>query len=332
MKRLLRRYIFLWKKRNNMNPLLVIAISEVKTLFKERIFFLLLGVFICMTLASSFIGWSTYTTTNAVYRASVVFLHQQGVVQVPINPVLSFPALASFRNIIIYMFLIGSLLSIVVGNRSFIRERKSGALQLLFTRPISRSTLLLGKIIGICFALLSIISLTAIVSIASSYFLPLQHLGTTDIIRLLVFYAYSFFYILLFAFLGLLFAIIAKSESLALFIPVCIWVGISFVMPELVTGQTPTALLNPVTIDNLASQGSFFSLMQQFLTPISVGWHFTALGSQLLNATADTRSALEILQKNINPIIILIIALVSSYMLCFSALQKYDVQSDVVNE
>lgn len=315
-----------------MYSIYVIATSEVKTLFKERIFFILLGVFIFMTLASSFIGWSTYTTTNAVYGASAIFLHQHGVAQVPANPVLSFPALASFRNIIVYMFLIGSLMAIVVGNRSFMRERKSGVLQLLFTRPVSLSTLLIGKIMGICFILLSIISLTAFVSIVSSYFLPLQHLGTPDIIRLLVFYSYSFFYILLFAFLGLLFAIIAKSESLALFIPVCIWVGISFVMPELVTGQTPTALLNPVTIDQILNQGSFFSLMQHFLTPVSLGWHYTSLGSQLLNATVDTRSTLEILVMNKNNIIVLAIALISSYLLILTALQKYNVQGDALQE
>ncbi len=315
-----------------MYSLYVIAASEVKTLFKERIFFILLGVFIFMTLASSFIGWSTYTTTNAVYGASVIFLHQHGVTHVPANPVLSFPVLASFRNIIVYMFLIGSLMAIVVGNRSFMRERKSGVLQLLFTRPVSLSTLLLGKIIGICFILVSIISLTALVSIMSSYFLPLQHLGSADILRLLVFYSYSFFYLLFFAFLGLLFSIFAESESLGLFIPVCIWVGISFVMPELVTGQTPTSLLNPVTIDQILNQGSFFSLMQHFLTPISLGWHYTSLGSQLLNSTVDTRSTLEILLVNKNNIIVLAIALISSYLLMFTALQKYDVQNDVVNE
>jgi ABC-type transport system involved in multi-copper enzyme maturation permease subunit len=132
--------------------------------------------------------------------------------------------------------------------------------------------------------------------------------------------------------LGLLFAILAKSESLALFIPVCIWVGISFVMPELVTGQTPTALLNPVTIDQILSQGNFFSLMQQFLTPISIGWHYTSLGSQLLNATADTRSSVEILLVNTNNIVVLAIALMSSYLLMFTALQKYDVQNDAVQE
>ncbi len=332
MNRHLKRSIFLWKKKSDMRSILVIAASEIKTLFKERIFFVLLGVFILMTLASSFIGWSTFTTTNAVYNASVTFLHQQGVAQVPANPVLSIPALASFRNIIVYMFLIGSLMAIVVGHRSFIRERKSGVLQLLFTRPVTSSSLLLGKVIGIGFILFCIVGLTAIVSISSSYFLPLQHLASSDIVRLLAFYLYSFFYLLFFAFLGLLFAIIAKSESLALFIPVCIWVGISFVMPELVSGQTPTALLNPVTIDQVLAQGSFFSLMQQFLTPISVGWHYTSFGSQLLSATADNRSALELLTLNKNSIIVLVLALISSYLLCNFALQKYNVQGDDVNE
>ncbi len=315
-----------------MNALLTIAALEVKTLFKERIFFLLLSVFVCMTVVSTFIGWSTLTTTHAIYNASVIFLHQQGVTQIPLNPVSSFPALSSFRNIIVYMFLIGSLMAIVVGNRSFIRERKSGTLQLLLTRPISRSTLLIGKVFGLCFALLSIITVTAIISIATSYILPLKHLDVQDITRLSVFYIYSFFYIFLFSLLGLLSAIIARSESLALFIPVCIWVGISFVMPELVSGQTPTALLNPVTISTVAAQGSFFSISQQILTPISIGWHYTSLGSQLLNATADTQSLFYILQLNKNNIVLLIILLLSTYLLCSMAIEKFNVVSDMVDD
>lgn len=315
-----------------MRPLFVIASSEVKTLFKEKIFFLLLGIFISMTLASSFIGWSTYTTTNAVYNASVVFLHQHGVVKVPANPVLSFPALASFRNIIVYMFLIGSLMAIVVGNRSFIRERKSGVLQLLFSRPVSRSTLLFGKIMGICVTLFSIISATAFVSILSSYFLPLPQIRSADVIHLIVFYAYSFLYVLFFALLGLFFSIKARSESLALFIPVCIWVGITFIMPELATGQTPTALLNPVTIDNISAQGSFFSFAQRFLAPISLGWHYTSLGSQLLNTTHTPPFTLEIIQANIKNIIVLAVAQIAGFLLCYNALQKYNVLHDEVND
>ena len=328
----LRKSIFLWKKNNNMSPFFVVATSEVKTLFRERILFLLLGVFIFMTLAASFIGWLTFSTTTAVYHTSVIYLHQHGIMHVPGNPILSFSSLASFRNMIVYMFLIGSLMAIVVGNRSFIRERKSGTLQLLFTRPTSLISFLSGKVMGIGFILLGIVVMTAIISIGSSYLLPLPHLNTSEIFRLLVFYGYSFFYIFFFALIGLLFAITARSESLALFIPVCIWVGISFVMPEFVTGQTPIALLNPVTITTTVSQGSFFSRMQQVLTPISLGWHYTLLGGQLLNATADTHTVLDILFAYKSNIVVLAISLIGSFFLCFLALQKFDVLHDVVNE
>ena len=82
-------------------------------------------------------------------------------------------------------------------------------------------------------ALFSIIGITFVVSVLSSLLLPFQHLVFDDIVRLFIFYILSFFYLLFFTFLGLLFAIRTKSESLALFIPVCIWVGISFVLPEL---------------------------------------------------------------------------------------------------
>lgn len=315
-----------------MTPFFTIVTSEIKTLLRERILFLLMSVFFFMTLVSDFLSWSTYSTTNAVYQASVIFLHQHGISHVLPNPVLAFPALASFRNIIVYMFLIGSLIAVIVGNKSFIRERKSGVLQLLFTRPVSVTTILLGKIIGISLSLVSIISLTAFVSIISSYFLPLQHLTTSDILRLLVFYVFSFFYLLFFALLGLLFAIIAKSESLALFVPVYIWVAISFVMPELVTGQTPTALLNPVTVAQMENQGSFFTLMQQLLIPVAVGWHYTSFSSQLLSATVDIHSAVEIVMLHKNDIIVLAIILISLYLCCFAALQKYNVQNDVINE
>lgn len=311
---------------------MVIAISEIKNLLRERVFFLLLSVFLLMTIASSFIGWATYSTTDAVYQASVRYLHQQGISQIPGNPILYFPALASFRNVIVYMFLIGSLMAIVIGNRSFIRERKSGVLQLLFTRPVSLSSIISGKIVGVSVVLLAVVSLTAMVSIISSFLLPLQHLGSDDVLRLVAFYSYSFFYVLLFALLGLLFAITSKSESLALFIPVCIWVGVSFVMPELVTGQTPTALLNPVTIDTVTSQGSFFALMQQILSPVAIGWHYTSLGSQLLNASVDSKTASDILLQNKNNIIVLFIALVGTYLAMFSQLQKYNVINDVVSE
>ena len=101
-----------------------------------------------MTLASSFIGLIATTTTTSIYNASVDFLRQGGANNIPSNPLNALPALTNFRNVIVYIFLIGSLLAIVIGHRSFIRERKSGVLPLLLTRPISPKTFFIGKSAG----------------------------------------------------------------------------------------------------------------------------------------------------------------------------------------
>ncbi len=311
-----------------------IAIQEVKVLFRERVFFLLLAIFILMTLASSFIGLVATTTTTSIYNASVEFLHQAGTDNIPANPLNALPALTNFRNVIVYIFLIGSLLAIVVGHRSFIRERKSGALPLLLTRPILAEKLFFGKVLGISLALFAIISATFIVSVFSSLLLPFRHLVASDIERLFLFYALSFFYLLFFALVGLLFAIKTKSESLALFVPVCIWVGISFVLPELVSGQTPTALLNPVTMDQVAPDGTFFALMRTYLGPLSLGWHYTSFSSQLLNNSLQITNAGigSALRDNSGKLFILLIAIGVCLSLCFYSIRNYTIQEENIYE
>ena len=152
--------------------------------------------------------------------------------------------------------------------------------------------------------------------------------------RLFLFYALSLCYLLFFAFLGLLFAIKTKSESLALFIPVCIWVGISFVLPELVSGYTPTALLNPVTMDQTAPAGTFFDLMQQYLGPISIGWHYTLFSSQLLNNSLQVVkiSIGSILWENSSKTATLLLAVIGCLGLCFYKIANYEIGEGYIYE
>jgi ABC-type transport system involved in multi-copper enzyme maturation permease subunit len=315
-----------------MNNIITIAIQEVKILFRERVFFLLLGVFIVMTLASSFIGLIATTTTTSIYNASVDFLYQSGVHNIPINPLADLSALANLRNVIIYIFLIGALLAIVIGHRSFIRERKSGTLALLLIRPISPKFLFLGKVLGICLALFGIIATTFSVSVIVSFLFPFKRLVFDDILKLGFFYGLSFFYLLFFAFLGLLFAIKTKSESLALFAPVCIWVGISFVLPELVSGQTPTALLNPITMDQTAPVGTFFALMQQYFGPISLGGQYTSFSSQLLDNSVQATTAGNILWMNSGKIVILFLFVSVCFGACFCLIHFYVIKDEAIYE
>lgn len=321
------------KNTNLMGNIFIIAGAEIRALFREKTMYSITGVFLLMTAASSFIGWSTFTTADAVYRASVVYLHAQGVNTVPENPLHSVPVLASFDNLIVYILLIGALLAIIIGHRSFMRERRSGILQVLFTRPVPKRSFVLGKIIGLGLVLFGIMSMTAITSICTSFFLPLQRITIGDIGHALMFFLFSFLYMLFFALCGLLFAIVSKSESLALFIPICIWVGITFVLPELATGLTPTALLNPVTILQLPPLTGFFSTAQHILFPISLGWHYTTISGELLGSSFSASLPIrQVCSGHWLEITTLCISVLTLGFLSATALRRFDPRGDYVNE
>ncbi len=316
-----------------MKNILIIAYTELKSLFREKIVYSITIVFILMSMASSFIGWSTFTTANAVYKSSVIFLQNQGVADIPSNPLLKVPALASFDNLIIYISLIGTLLAIIIGHRSMMREKKSGILQILFTRPITKKSVIFGKVLGLSATIFSIIGVTALISILSSYFLPFTHLNISDVSHLLIFFLASFFYMLFFALIGLFFAINAKSESLALFIPVCIWVGITFVLPELATGLTPTALLNPVTLLQLPVLDPFFQTSQKLLAPFSLAWHYYVISGELLGSSfTHNLPILKVISKNSLQILTLLGSSVTLLFLSVRSLRKFDPRADFINE
>ena len=330
----MRRYIFHSTKRNNyMHTIRIIAGAEILALFRERTMYSITAVFLVMAAAASFIGWSTFTTAEAIYKASVIYLHTNGVSTVPDNPLRTVPSLASFDNLIIYIALIGALLAIIIGHRSIMRERRSGIMQVLFTRPISKSIFIVGKVAGLGLVLLVITSTTAFISITTSFLLPLQHLTVSDIGHLVAFFALSFLYMLLFALIGLLFAIIAKSESLALFVPICIWVGVTFVLPELATGLTPTALLNPVTLLQLPPSVGFFQVAERILFPISLAWHYTTMSGELLGSSFNQSIPVrDVFMSHLRELATLLgsIGIVGGFAI--AALQRFDTRSDAVNE
>lgn len=316
-----------------MKNIFIISFAEIKSLFREKIVYSITIVFILMSMASSFIGWSTFTTANSIYKSSVVFLQGQGATDIPNNPLLKVSTLASFDNLIVYISLIGALLAIIIGHRSMMRERKSGILQILFTRPITKKSLILGKVFGLSLTIFSIVGVTALISIFSSYFLPLAHLNLSDISHLIIFFLFSFFYMLFFALIGLFFAIQAKSESLALFIPVCIWVGITFVLPELATGLTPTALLNPVTLLQLPALDPFFQTTQKFIQPVSVAWHYYTISGELLGSSfTHGVPILKVISKNSIQILTLLGSTLVFLILSVRSLKKFDPKADFVNE
>jgi len=315
----------MWKK------ILSVSRNEFRALFKEKTFILLLIIFILMTIFSTYIGWSTKNTIEKVYQETVIKLKESGASGIPLDTFLIAPALSILKNMIVYIFLIGSLLAIIIGHFSFMRDRIAGISKIVFSRTISRKEFITGKITGIFNVLALIISVSFIISYVSIILVTGHPLSGNETIKLLIFYLISLAYLIIFAMLGLFFAISSRSESLALVNPIIIWIIISFVLPQLTSALNPSALLNPVSIQGVAPHSRFFTIIQEVIKPFSLSENYKELGSSLLGVGPINTNTLQIIINN-SAGILLILSLIGLliYGSIFS-MKKFDVCEEEVD-
>jgi len=316
----------MWKK------IWSVSINEFRALFKEKTFILLLIIFILMTIFSTYIGWSTKNTIEKVYQETVIKLKESGVSEIPLDTFLIAPVLSILKNMIVYIFLIGSLLAIIIGHSSFMRDRIAGISKIVFSRTISRKEFIIGKIIGIFNVLALIISVSFIISYVSIILVTGHPFSGNEIVKLLIFYVISLAYLIIFAILGLFFAISSRSESLALVIPIIIWIVISFVLPQLTSALNPSTLLNPVSIQQAAPHSRFFTVIQEVIKPFSLSENYKELGSNLLGVGSVDKNTMQILIDNSAGILLMLASMGFLIYGSIFSMKKFDVCEEEIDE
>jgi len=262
-----------------MNKSIIIANNDLKYLFREKTFFLILSIFIVMTLTSTYIGWSSQHTVQKVYDATAKQMLSEGTIPPP-SPFTDIPPLDIVKNMIIYVVMIGSLLAITTGHVIGIRDRKAGVVRILFSKPIKKENFLLGKILAILFMLLMLMVASIIISIFSVSLL--SHLTFVLFIKILGFYFLSFAYLSGFALLGLGFALMEKNSAVALLIPLILWIVITFALPELSSALYPTSSLNPVLPQTDVLASPVLAAIHSIFYPFSISEHYKLLASIIL--------------------------------------------------
>lgn len=261
-----------------MTAVLTMARQELVALRRERLPLVLLIVFVLMVSVSSLIGWLTNTTVSNVWQKTT----QAGLTSAP-NPFADVSALYYARNTVIYLVLIGALMSIVVGVASTMRDRKARTIDLVLSRPISVAAYLLGKLTGIGVWLAMILAAVAVISWASISFITGGPLAPGDSLRLLGFYAIAWILLLAFVTLGMVSGIYSARETSALLIPISIWSVVAFVLPQIGTSANPVSLLNPVP--SVKVPGGVFDTLNSVVSPLSVTEQFkTASGLIMANS------------------------------------------------
>jgi len=271
-----------------------IARQQLLTLRRSGTFIAILATMLLMTALAGFIGWMSHHTIIKVYDETVLLLTAQGK-PIPANPFDSKPELALLSNLAIYVPLIGAILATIVGHIAMMEDRASGAARLLFSRPMSRSRYVIGKFLGTTIALAGVLAASAVLSTLSLVIVNMHVPAAGEVARLAVFFVISLVYMLLFALVGMAFAITSRNRSFAIVAALGVWLVLTFVVPQVTSGLRPTTSLNPIT-DPVSTSQPFFQVTAH-ARPISVSEQYKRVSASVLQtepAEPTSRSALRV--------------------------------------
>ena len=244
-------------------------------------------LFVGLVVLSAYLGWSATATVNAIYQDAVTYLQAQGVSPLPDNPVHQTSPLGLLRNMTIYISLIGVLCAIIIGHQLISLDRRSGTLPLIGSRLISPVQFFWGKFCALNLLLGPIMLITAGVAAAALALLPEISLTAQHWYRLGLFTLISYLYLLFYGTLSFSLSATCKRESVALLVPVTIWLALTFIFPSLTHNIHPTAAINPVSSLASAPEGKFFEIANQLLSHLSIAEQYKTASAYFLEYQID---------------------------------------------
>ena len=266
-----------------------IASHQLLSLRRQRVFAVSMGVLVAVTVMAGILGWSSHRTIIGVYDEAVKLLATRGETAPP-NPFLLKPTLSMLSNMVIYITLIGALVAIVIGHLSVGEDKATGIGRLIFSRQVSRTDYVVGKLTSSAIVLAIGMVASALVSVSALLIVNKSMPSGGDLIRLIGFYGLSWLYLMVFALIGMVTVLLSHRRSLALLSALGVWLVVTFALPQFTSGLRPSTALNPI-IDPVSTSQTFFKVTAN-ARPYSVAEQFKgAAGRVLQTATAESGGA-----------------------------------------
>ena len=301
-----------------------IAVHQLQSLRRQRVLLAAISILIGATVLAGVLGWASHQTIIGVYNEAVKLLATRGL-GAPPNPFLLKPVLSLLSNMVIYITLIGALVALVIGHLSVADDESNGIGRLLFSRQLSRRQYALGKI-GSAAAVLAIgIGCCATVSVVALILVNKTMPSGGDLARLVIFYALSWLYLLIFALVGMLSLLIARRRSLGLLSAMGAWLVITFAIPQFTSGLRPSQSLNPI-VDPVSTSQGFFKVTAH-ARAYSIAEQFKQLSGRILE-TASGESGADSMRRLVPIVGVLIVLVVGVSAL----VQRHDFSRSAPNE
>ena len=237
------------KEVNSMSITFKIAIKEIKDALRNKLFLIILGLLLLLCIVSITLGSLQVRSSMNTYNSSIQLLKSMGKTHLPPKPDLN--PLSVSKDFVTYLGIIGALLAITLGNNSILKERKSGTLKLLLSRPVFRDTLINGKLLGNISILALISILTFLITYLSMGVIGGVFLSGNETLRLTIFFIMGFFYMVVFLSLAVTLSLLANNGNKMLLITIILWLVFAFIFPQ---------IGNTMDMDN-QMPGGFFTQM-----------------------------------------------------------------------
>ena len=264
----------------------------------------MLATLLVMSALAGVLGWSSHHTIVRVYDEAVKLLAETGK-PAPPNPFTLKPTLSLLSNMVVYIPLIGALLALIVGHLSIVDDETNGIARLIFTRQLSRTSYVLGKIASAAVALAAVLLASFAVSALSVLFVN-HTITASELSRLALFYGLSWLYLMVFALIGMGAVLITRRRPIALLVAMAAWLVITFAIPQLTSGLRPTQSLNPIT-DPVSTSQTFFKITSH-ARPWSLVEQYKQASGHILGTGVDESVAHTI--QRVLPIVGLLVLLV----------------------
>ena len=304
---------------------MITTIASQQSLLLRRQHVTLVGMatMLTVTVMAGILGWSSHHTIVRVFDEAVRLQAASGQ-PAPPNPFLLKPSLSLLSNMVVYIPLIGALLALVVGHLALAEDQSQATGRLLFTRQLTRSQYVLGKILACTRFLAVTMAACALVS-ALALLVVNRALSPAEVGRLTGFYLLSWAYLTVFALVGMLTALLARRRSLALLSAIGVWLVVTFVVPQVTSGLRPTQSLNPLT-EPIGTSQAFFRFTHR-VQSLSIVEQYKTVSGAILGTVANPSTA-----ETVFAIVPIVLAAVLLTLLVMWKVQRHDYARSVTDE
>ncbi|MGK2880602.1 MAG: ABC transporter permease [Mycobacterium sp.] len=254
---------------------------------RQRVRLIGWSTLLTVTAMAGILGWSSHHTIVRVFDQAVQLQAAAGN-PAPANPFLLKPSLSLLSNMVVYIPLIGALIALLVGHLALAEDQTNGMGRLIFTRPIARTHYALGKMLSVGQLLATVLAGCWALSLVALLVVN-RTVSGPDLARLAGFYALSWAYLSVFALIGMLTALLIRRRSLALLSAIAVWIVVTFVLPQFVSGLRPTQSLSPISEPAGLSQ-AFFRVTNS-AQPLSLVEGYKDAAGSILRTTPATPAA-----------------------------------------